>query len=76
MLCDTCKGVVYGTRFLTGGFAIANPYMSRVIRVLFGIPAKREWGFGAKSHLNDLIKKKEKSFCTLSGRIHRRAWHV
>jgi hypothetical protein len=46
MLCDTRKGVVYGTRLSEGGFAIANPYLSQILRLLSGTPAKREWVSG------------------------------
>jgi hypothetical protein len=41
MLCDTRKGVVYGTRLSESGFAIANPYLSRVLRLLFGTSIKK-----------------------------------
>jgi hypothetical protein len=40
MLCDTRKGVVYGTRLSESGFAIANPYQSQVLRLLFGTSKK------------------------------------
>jgi hypothetical protein len=42
MLCDTRKGVVYGTRLSESGFAIANPYLSQVLRLFVGTPTKRE----------------------------------
>jgi hypothetical protein len=41
MLCDTRKGVVYGTRLSESGFAIANPYLSQVLRLFVGTPVKK-----------------------------------
>jgi hypothetical protein len=45
MLCDTRKGVVYGTRLPESGFAIANPYLSQVLRLFFGTPTEKRTGF-------------------------------
>jgi hypothetical protein len=41
LLCDTRKGVVYGTRLSESGFAIANPYLSQVLRLFVGTPIKK-----------------------------------
>jgi hypothetical protein len=44
LLCDTRKGVVYGTRLSESGFAIANPYLSQVLRLFVGTPTEKRTG--------------------------------